>query len=218
MNTNIRAMCGPLLPLVLGVVTGWMASGTCSAAAPPSPSDSAVTLSNLQAAFHGESNAHARYVLFARQADAEGYTQVASLFRAAARAEQIHATSHATVILKMGGTPKADLQKAEVKTTRENLEAAIKGETYEYETMYPAFIKQARAANDRPAVRTFTFARNAEIEHAKLYREALSNLESWRGGKTTFFVCTVCGMTLRALPEEACPSCGSSKEMFVKVN
>lgn len=172
----------------------------------------------MQAAFNGESNAHARYVAFASKADAEGYTQVASLFRAAARAEQIHAANHAAVIEKMGGRPKADLQKPEVKATRENLEAALKGETYERDTMYPTFLKQARAENNRAAVRTFTFALNAEAEHAKLYREALDTLDSWKGGTRDFFVCEVCGMTLTALPVDRCPSCGSYRERFEKVN
>jgi rubrerythrin len=202
----------------LALVAALIGTRTYPAAGPVSRPASEGTLSNLQAAFNGESNAHARYVAFARQADAEGYTQVASLFRAAARAEQIHAASHAAVIKKMGGQPKADLQEPEVKATRENLEAALKGETYERDTMYPTFIKQARAENNHAAVRTFTFAGNAEAEHARLYRDALDNLESWKGGKRDFFVCDVCGMTLTALPVDGCPSCGSSGEKFEKVN
>ena len=63
------------------------------------------TLDNLQAGFNGESNAHSRYLAFAEKADQEGYGEVASLFRAAAKAEEVHATNHAAVIKKMGGTP-----------------------------------------------------------------------------------------------------------------
>ncbi len=218
MNNLLRTGCRGFLPVLLALIAAWVGTRTCSAAEPGSPPAPEGTLSNLQAAYDGESNAHARYVAFAKQADAEGYTQVASLFRAAARAEEIHAASHAAVIKKMGAKPKADVNKAEVKTTRENLKAAIKGESYERDTMYPTFIKQARAENNRDAIRTFRLALNAEAEHAKLYRDALDNLESWKGGKKDFFVCEVCGMTLTALPEEACPSCGSSKEKFVKVN
>src|ERR1019366_4733743 len=65
----------------------------------------AVPIDNLQMAFNGESNAHHRYVAFAKKADDEGYGEVASLFRAAARAEEIHASNHSAVIRKLGAEP-----------------------------------------------------------------------------------------------------------------
>lgn len=176
------------------------------------------TLANLQAAYNGESNAHARYVAFAEKADAEGYGQVASLFRAAARAEEIHANNHAEVIKTLGATAEAKIEKADVKTTAENLKAAIEGESYERDTMYPAFIEQAKKDANRAAVRTFNLARTAEIEHAKLYTEALKNIDTWKSGKKTFYVCTVCGETLVALPVNKCPSCFSPKEKFISVD
>ena len=98
------------------------------------------TLQNMQTAFNGESNAHMLYLAFAEQADHENYGEVASLFRAAARAEAIHASNHAAVIKGMGADPQAKLELPEVKTTQENLEAAIKAETYERDVMYPGFL------------------------------------------------------------------------------
>jgi rubrerythrin len=176
------------------------------------------TLDNLQAAFNGESNAHARYLEFAKKADAEGYAQAAALFRAAARAEEVHAGNHAVVIKKMGGTPTAKIDKVDVKSTRENLEAAVKGETYERDTMYPGFIKEARAAGNRDAVETFTLAKTAEAEHAKLYAAALDNLENMRARTGNYYVCTVCGYTTTKLDFEKCPSCFSPKEKYVTVS
>src|ERR1035437_8259983 len=73
------------------------------------------TLANLQTAYNGESNAHAKYLEFAKQADSEGYGKVASLFRAAAAAEQIHLTCEAAVIKEAGTTPQADIKSAPVK-------------------------------------------------------------------------------------------------------
>ena len=67
------------------------------------------TLDNLQAGFNGESNAHARYLAFAEKAGQEGYGEVASLFRAAAKAEEVHAANHAGVIKTLGGTPQAKI-------------------------------------------------------------------------------------------------------------
>ena len=176
------------------------------------------TLDNLQAAFNGESNANAMYTAFAKKADEEGYGQVASLFRAAAKAEDIHAKNHAEVIKKLGATPKADVKAPEVKTTKENLEAALKGESYERDTMYPEFLKQARADGNRDAVRTFNYAKTVEAEHAKFYTEALKDLDKWKGGKKEFFVCTVCGNTVTALTFEKCPVCFNPLDKFEKVD
>lgn len=178
----------------------------------------ATTLDNLVAAYSGEMNAHARYLAFARQADKEGYTQVASLFRAAARAEFIHAENHAAVIRGLGGKPEVTVASPEVKSTRENLKVAIEGESYERDTMYPQFIEQARRDRNREAIKTFNFARTAEASHAKFYQQALDNLESWRGEKKSFYVCNVCGETLTELPSEKCPSCFSPREEFEMVN
>lgn len=175
------------------------------------------TLDNLMAAYNGESNAHARYLAFARKADGEGYAQAATLFRAAARAEETHAGEHARVIERMGATPKADIQATEVRSTPENLAAAEKGEIYERDVMYPAFIKQARAEQNTAALRTFNYALTAEKEHAKFYGDARANPDQWKAGTRTFYVCTVCGYTTTALPAARCVSCANPREKYEKV-
>lgn len=202
----ISALCTSVATLAL---TGALLANTPA---------SATTMDNLQTAYNGESNAHARYLAFAKQADKEGYGEVASLFRAAARAEQVHAMNHAAVIGELGGVAKADVQEPVVKTTRENLEEAIKGESYERDTMYPDFLKQARSDRNTRAVRTLNLAKSAESEHAKLYTAALSNLEKLKGSKSlTYFVCPVCGFTARETNFKECPSCFTSKDEFEKV-
>lgn len=176
------------------------------------------TLENLQAAYNGESNAHAKYLAFAKKADEEGYGEVGSLFRAAARAEQVHLNSHAEVIRKMGAEPKADIKTPAIKSTRENLQAAIDGETYEKTTMYPEFIAQAKAEDNKDALRSFRYAKTAEGEHARLYGEALKNLDSLKGSKAKdFFVCQICGYTVTKIDFTNCPSCGYPKEEYQKV-
>ena len=175
------------------------------------------TLTNLQTAFDGESNAHARYVAFAQMADQEGYQQVGRLFRAAARAEQIHAGNHGEVIKSLGSTPKAQIGPIVVKSTRENLETALAGESYERDSMYPGFLAQARKDGDAKAVRTFNLARNAEIEHATLYKEAL-HLEDMRQPGSAMYVCGVCGYTTKILPVAKCPSSFSPKEKFERID
>jgi rubrerythrin len=175
------------------------------------------TLDNLQTAFNGESNAHARYVAFAVQADKEGYAELASMFRAAARAEEIHAANHAVVIRKMGGTPQANIVPAEVKLTSDNVVVAMKGEIYERDVMYPDFIKQARAEHNTDALQTFNYAKNAETEHARLYTEAKDNLPQMKTKGIVFYVCTVCGYTTKKMDFEKCPSCFNPKDKYVPV-
>jgi rubrerythrin len=175
------------------------------------------TITNLLAAYEGESNASVKYTAFAIRAEVEGYFRAASLFRAAARAEQVHAAHHARIITKLGATPVAAIHSFEVKTTAENLIAAKAGEEYERDVMYADFIREAEASGQKDAVRTFTLASKAENVHAQLYGEALANLEAQRV-KTTFYVCLYCG-EVSDKPEdtEHCPICGSKKEMFVAV-
>lgn len=180
---------------------------TLTAVAFAADAGTTATLANLQTAFNGESNAHAHYLAFAKKADAEGYGEVASLFRAAARAEEIHANNHAVVIKKLGGKPEAKIETPDVKTTKENLEAAIKGESYERDTMYPQFLKQARDVRNTDAIQTFNYAKTAEAEHAKLYSAALNGLEKSKGTKAkNYYVCGVCGYTVEKITFTKCPS------------
>jgi rubrerythrin len=190
----------------------------CVASASHAADAASVTLGNLQKAFNGESNANAKYLAFAKKADEEGYGQVASLFRAAAAAEAIHFKFHSQVIESLGAKAQADIKAPEVKSTKENLEAAIKGESYERDTMYPEFIAAAEKEKIQAAIDTFNHAKAAEAGHAKLYQEALDNLDKWKGGKKDFFVCPDCGNTVAALAFAKCPICGESKSKFVKVN
>ena len=174
------------------------------------------TLDNLQAAFNGESNANAKYLEFAKKADQEGYAGAASLFRAAARAEEFHARNHGDVIKKLGGTPKAEVKLPAIKTTAENLKVAIEGETYERDKMYPEFIAEAKAAGEKDAVKSFNFAVTAEGQHAKFYADAAANLTAWKTAKK-FAVCPVCGNTVTVVDFSKCPVCFTPGEKFIAV-
>ncbi len=177
----------------------------------------AKTLDNLQAAYNGESNASAKYTAYAQKADKDGYPGVASLFRAAAAAEKVHAETHASVIKAMGGTPKADIKTPEVKTTKENLEDAIKGETYERDVMYPEFIAAAKAEGNKEALKAFNYAKTAEAEHAKMYSADLKDLAGLKGKTQVYWVCTICGYTVPKIDFDKCPSCFNPKDKYIEV-
>ncbi len=175
------------------------------------------TLDNLNTAFQGESNAAHRYEAFAKKADTEGYLQAARLFRAAARAESIHRENHKQAILALGGKVKDfKLDEVKVGSTAENLQAAIKGESYERDTMYPEFLKQAKEDGSKDATRTLLFAEKAEGEHAKLFQQTLDSLG--QKGVTPIYVCKVCGYTTTKLPERNCPSCRESVSEYAQID
>lgn len=174
------------------------------------------TIKNLNTAFEGESNAANRYAAFAKKADAEGSAQVAKLFRAASAAEGIHRDTHKKAILELGGTPTTfQLEVVNPASTEENLKGAIKGESYERDTMYPEFLKVAKADDARAAIRTLEFALAAEKEHANLYSEALATLG--KNAPANYYVCNICGMTLTELPAKKCPSCRKSKDEYQQI-
>jgi len=177
---------------------------------------SETTLKNLITAFQGESNASAKYAAFAKKADEEGYGRVASLFRAASRAEQIHAGNHLRVIEKMGAKTVAKIEPVHIGTTAENLKVAIAGEEYERDVMYPGFIKEAEAQANSPSIRTFQWALEAEAEHARMYSYALKHLNDQRT-KTVFYVCIVCGYTTDDQDMMRCPVCNTPREKFEKI-
>jgi rubrerythrin len=160
------------------------------------------TESNLYDAFAGESQANRKYLAFADKADAEGYKQVAKLFRAAAAAETVHAHTHLRVAGGIGGT-------------LENLQEAISGETYEFTSMYPQMIEEAKNAGFEAALRSFSFANAVENVHAALYQKALDSLGS--NQHVDYYVCKVCGNTIEGEPHGPCAVCQAGPVAFFKV-
>lgn len=161
------------------------------------------TEKNLAAAFAGEAQANRKYLAFAKQADLDGYPQIAKLFRATAEAETIHAHAH---LKAMGG----------IKSTAENLKTAVSGETYEFSEMYPPFIKEAETENNTAAIRTFKLANEAEKVHAELYQKALDTLD--KKEVADLYLCTVCGHIAEGSLPDACPICGAKHQAYKKVD
>ncbi|MFA6974114.1 MAG: rubrerythrin family protein [Parcubacteria group bacterium] len=160
------------------------------------------TENNLLAAFAGESQANRRYLAFAQQAESEGKTNLARLFRVAADGETVHALAHFNVA---GGA----------KSSAENLRAAITGETYEFTEMYPQFISEAKAEDNGPADISFWRANVVEKEHEQLFQAALEKNGDIEAQE--YYVCQVCGHVHLGAAPDKCPVCASPKEKFKKV-
>lgn len=126
------------------------------------------TFENLKEAFAGESQANRRYLYFARQADIEGYPDVAGVFRDTAEGETGHAFGHMEFLAEVGdpatGLPVGD--------TTTNLQAAIAGETYEYTEMYPGFARSARDEGFAEIAEWFETLARAEKSHAGRFQKA----------------------------------------------
>jgi rubrerythrin len=158
------------------------------------------TLKNLMDGFAGESQANRKYLAYAKKAESEGNTNAAKLFKAASDAEAIHAQKHLEVAGK-------------IKTTSDNLKDAVAGETYEFESMYPEFLKAAEAEGNKAAINSFTYAMKAEEVHAKLYKDALENIDNTE--EVFYHLCPICGNIEKAIPDK-CPICGVPGSKFIK--
>lgn len=164
------------------------------------------TREDLKNAFAGESQANRRYLAFAQKADEEGFLQAAKLFRAAAEAETVHALNH----LRTAG---------EVKSTLENLQVAVAGETYEFRKMYSEYLADAKRDGNQQAAWSFTVAGKVEEIHAGFFEKMFEALGKKKElPLTEYYVCSVCGNTVENEAPERCPVCGNPKTKFYKVS
>lgn len=163
-----------------------------------------MTEENLKASFAGESQAHMKYAAFSARAEREGFPNVARLFKAISYAEQIHATSHLRVLKGIG-------------KTSANLEAAIDGETFEVDEMYPAYLSVAQLQKEKGAQVSMNYALEAEKTHAGLYTEAKESVDDGNDIEVgDIFICDVCGYTVTEDVPDICPVCQATKDKFSK--
>lgn len=203
-----RLMGGSIVVLSMAVFVG-----TLAIARQQSPAPAGQTIEDLKTAYLGETTTRARYAAYAEKAQEEGHRNVAVLFRATAEAERVHARNHKAALLQLGVQPRAGVYRGSPAGTAENLQDALQDEAYERDTMYPEMIRHATAEGQTEAIRSFTYAMNAERQHATLYRKALENL-----GRTPthsiYFVCPTCGATFANVRPSPCPTCGTFASRF----
>ena len=160
---------------------------------------------NLAEAFAGESQANRKYLAYGEAAAKDGLGQVAKLFRAVAAAETIHAHAH---LRAMDG----------IKTTAENLKAAISGEKHEFETMYPGFIADAEAEGAQVAALSMKRALAVEKVHHGLFTDALAAVEAGHDlAEGAIHVCGVCGHTVIGEVPDQCPVCKAGANRFAEI-
>jgi len=174
---------------------------------------------NLETAFEEETKTSSAYKAYAARADEEGYPGLASLFRATALAEQIHAGNHARVLRHMGGSPAIDTPKPRIDGTLENLKTALVDQKFEVDYLYPAFLTTAVPLFDSTAVRSFHWALEADKSHVRLYDQVMTRVHGggapgWEYEKHAFFVCGLCGYAAEHPEGANCPGCNYLWEKF----
>ena len=128
------------------------------------------TMQNLSTAMHGEAFAYAKYMAYAEQARKSGDTALADLLEKTAKTERLE---HFAEEAKLAGL---------VGSNATNLKDAIKGESYETETMYREFAEQAEQAGDHVAAQRFEEIRQDEAKHRDRFTAALNKLEKKNQG------------------------------------
>jgi rubrerythrin len=176
------------------------------------------TIENLKAGIKGETTASAKYAAFAQKAREESNDTIAKLFDATSKAEAIHAANHLKVLEELGEKMDEFMPEFEVKTTSENLQSAIDGETYEVTTMYPKFLADAETEKVANAIKSFNWASDTEKKHKQFYTNSLQALNT-KAEKTLPFeyaVCPVCGNTYdKANMDAKCAFCQTPSEKFI---
>jgi rubrerythrin len=163
------------------------------------------TMENAKEAFAGESQANRKYLAFSEKAAEEGFKNVATLYKAASEAEAIHAKKLLKVL-------------SAVESTARNLELSIAGETHEFTSMYPGFVKAAEAEKRTDALLAFTHAMKAEEVHAALYKKALAAVMAGNDlGREKIFLCPICGNIETGKAPDKCPICSAFGKQFREI-
>ena len=181
--------------------------------------DQTKTIANIKAAIKGETTASAKYAAYSQKAKAEGFTKIAVLFEAASKSESIHANNHRAVLEQLGVKMEDFKPEFSVKSTKENLEDAYKGESYEVATMYPEFIKQAQKENVNLAVISFNYAYQTEKKHQALYKNAIDQLKASKENTlpSKYMICQTCGNTYDGEAPARCGISMTPKERFITI-
>lgn len=165
------------------------------------------TWKNLESAFAGESQASIKYQYFASQAKKDGYEQISGIFDETSHNEK----EHAKIWYKF-------MHDGVIGTTAENLEAAAKGENYEWTTMYEDFAREAREEGYDDIATKFEEVAAIEKEHEARYLKLHNEVEHdvvFKGNDVTVWKCRNCGyvFTGEEAPE-VCPVCAHPRAFF----
>ena len=164
------------------------------------------TEENLKTAFAGEAKACLRYLWYKAKAEEEGYHAIAGLFEETSRNEREHAEVWFKYLGESGNS------------TENNLQAAIAGEHYEWETMYDSFAAVAEEEGFERIAEAFRLVGKIEKMHENRYQSAKTALQNdyfTAPTDSAVWICLSCGHThIGKEPPAACPVCHNPRGRF----
>lgn len=183
------------------------------------------TVAAMQERYADEVVAHQKYGAYARHALDEGYPAIAHLFKALAASEAVHAKNFAEVLRELGRDPVVPSVRVELSSTREHLRQAATVEAEEIDREYPAILERIEGERHAPAIRFLTYAWRAEQQHRDLILKIKQGaswffgmlVEKIEEGPSHYYVCQICGSTLRELPSGRCPICEHARDRYREV-
>lgn len=174
---------------------------------------------DLRLLYQQEVSDHARSLAFARQAELEGSGEVASLFRAIARADDIHAQTILKMIYQLGGNVHPASEGVISGNTEGNLQTAIGNEERECRRVYPAVIHRAKQAGLRKMAERLERIKGAKVQHEILFRRSQSSArQPGSSEERYFYVCPDCGYVTEEILFQKCPNCFAPDVRFEMVS
>lgn len=176
------------------------------------------TEKNLLKAFAGESQARNRYTYFAKQAQKDGFEQIADIFLETAEQEKMHAKTFFKFLEGGDVEITAVYPAGKIGTTAENLKEAAMGENEEWTQLYPEFARIAEEEGFKQVAIAFKMIAKVEEVHEQRYSKLLKNIEGgkvFEKDKPVKWQCRKCGYVhegTKALNK--CPSCGHPQSYF----
>ena len=156
------------------------------------------------------------YRTFAARAVAEGYPKIAALFNALSVSEAVHARNMKDVLAELGVAVFEKPPEMEASSTKENLKKAMEVELSEINESYPAYLERITPEGYQPAIDVITYSWKAEMQHRDLIEKIHGAVGTFFGivarkieeAPSSYYVCAVCGSTIREAPEADCDICG----------
>lgn len=174
------------------------------------------TIANLKTAIDMESTAVSKYDDFAMQAEKDSLFPIEALFKAVSKARSIHLQNHIAALASLGITDyPSNIAAYDVKSTTENLQAAIDGDTHEFTITYPGFIKDAKEEKAEKAISSFTYAQKADKNHTRIFSYVLGNIKSPAVLAAVYYVCPECGNVFLGTTEKVCDICQTVSDKFI---
>lgn len=204
------------LPASCFVVALALVLSACNKKEEAAPVTQKITIDNLQTAYGASVKRVTWYKRFVPKVEKERFVNVANLFRAVIRSEEIRGENHAKLLKSFGVEPQQPIiDSIAVGTTLQALKMATSTEGIQAESMYPNLLRTAELEQVAEAVVQFKQARDVDVQHRELFKEAEERVGNIP--KTKYFICPACGYILTSEKTEECPVCHTKKDKFEKI-